>query len=114
MSVAPTPTNTRYAWQGSCRPGLVTRTSSTAANSRLGDAPSGRDPDAAVLDWRNAITKTEPGPGEIPIDRASSRRATLPADIGQVVLVLQGGGALGATRSAFIKRYTKQALSRIG
>jgi NTE family protein len=30
------------------------------------------------------------------IGRAASRRATLPADIGQVVLVLQGGGALGA------------------
>jgi len=96
MSLAPTPTNTRYASQGSCRPGLVTRTCSTAGNSRVDDAPSGRDPDAAVLGWRNAITKTEPDPGEIPIDRASSRRATLPADIGQVVLVLQGGGALGA------------------
>jgi predicted acylesterase/phospholipase RssA len=49
-----------------------------------------------VLDWRNAIIKTEPGPGEMVIDQASSRRATLPADISQVVLVLQGGGALGA------------------
>src|SRR5256885_2560568 len=45
---------------------------------------------------RNAISKTEPGPREMMIDQASSRRTTLPPDISQVVLVLQGGGALGA------------------
>jgi NTE family protein len=44
----------------------------------------------------NAITKSGPGPGEMAIDQASSRRVTLPPDISQVVLVLQGGGALGA------------------
>jgi NTE family protein len=42
------------------------------------------------------MTKTKPGPGEMVIDQASSRRVTLPPDISQVVLVLQGGGALGA------------------
>ena len=42
------------------------------------------------------MTKTGPAPGETVIDQASSRRATLPPDISQVVLVLQGGGALGA------------------
>jgi hypothetical protein len=96
MSLAPAPTSIRCAWQRSCRAGLVTGTPSTAGNSCVGDAPCGRDAAVPVLDWRNAITKTEPGPGEIPIDRASSRRAALPADIGQVVLVLQGGCALGA------------------
>jgi NTE family protein len=80
----------------SCRPALVTGTPSTAGDSRVGDASCGRHADAAVLDWNNAITKTEPAPGETVIDQASSRRTTLPADIGQVVLVLQGGGALGA------------------
>src|ERR1700730_10066700 len=96
MSVAPAPTNVRYASQRCCRRGLVTGTASTADYSRVGDASCGRDADAAVLDWRNAINKTEPGPGEMAIDQASSRRATLPPDISQVVLVLQGGGALGA------------------
>src|SRR3954451_10485222 len=43
-----------------CRPGLVTGTPSTAGNSRVGDASCGRHTDAAVLDWNNAITKTEP------------------------------------------------------
>ena len=96
MSVAPAPTNVRCASQRCCRRGLVTGTASTADYSRVGDASCGRDADAAVLDWRNPITKTEPGPGEMAIDQASSRRATLPPDISQVVLVLQGGGALGA------------------
>ena len=98
MSVAPAPTNVRCASQRCCRRGLVTGTASTADYSRVGDASCGRDADAAVLDWRNPITKTEPGPGEMAIDQASSRRATLPPDISQVVLVLQGGGALGAYR----------------
>jgi NTE family protein len=71
-------------------------TPSTADNSRVGDAPCGRDTDAAVLDWKNAITKSEPASGETVIDQASSRHVTLPPDISQVVLVLQGGGALGA------------------
>jgi NTE family protein len=51
---------------------------------------------AAVLDWNNAITKTEPAPGETVVDQASWRRTALPPDIGQVVPVFQGGGALGA------------------
>ena len=42
------------------------------------------------------MTKSELGPGEMVIDQASSRRVALPPDISQVVLVLQGGGALGA------------------
>ena len=71
-------------------------TPSTADNSCVADASCGRDPEAAVLDWRNAMTKSEPGPGEMVIDQASSRRVVLPPDISQVVLVLQGGGALGA------------------
>src|SRR5436190_552517 len=79
-----------------CRPDLVTGTPSTAGNSRVGDASCGRHADAAVLDRNNAINKTEPAPGETVIDQASSRRNKLPRDIGQVVLVLQGGGALGA------------------
>ena len=63
-------------------------TPSTADNSCVGDASCGRDADAAVLDWRNAMTKSEPGPGEMVIDQASSRRVALPPDISQVVLVL--------------------------
>lgn len=60
------------------------------------------------------MTKTESGPDETVVGQATSRRATLPPDISQVVLVLQGGGALGAYKSAFIRRCTKQALSRTG
>lgn len=68
----------------------------TADNSCVGDASCGRDADASVLDWRNAITKSDPGPREMVIDQPISRHVTLPPDISQVVLVLQGGGALGA------------------
>jgi hypothetical protein len=82
MSVAPAPTNVRRVRQRACRPSLVTRIPSTAGNSRADDALCGRDADAAVLDWRNAITKTEPAPRETVIDQASSRRATLPWDGG--------------------------------
>ena len=96
MSVVPAPTKVGCGSQRCCRPGVVAGTPSTAGNSRVGDASCGRDADAAVLDWRNAITKSEPGPGETVIDQANSRRVTLPPDISQVVLVLQGGGALGA------------------
>jgi hypothetical protein len=78
-----------------CRPELLIGTPTAAGNSCVGDPSCGRPADAAVLDWNNATTKTEPAPGETVIDQASSHRTTLPADISQVVLVLQGGGALG-------------------
>ena len=76
--------------------GNKSHTPLTADNSCVGDASRGRDADAAVLYWRNAITKSEPASGETVIDQPSSLRVTLPPDISQVVLVLQGGGALGA------------------
>ncbi len=96
MSVAPAPINVGCGSQRSCRPDLVASTPSTADNSRVGDASCRRDADAAVLEWRNAITKSEPGPGEIVMNQANSRCVTLPPDISQVFLVLQGGSALGA------------------
>ena len=48
------------------------------------------------------------------VDQASLRRAALPPDISQVVLVLQGGGALGAYQVGVYQALLKQALSRIG
>jgi predicted acylesterase/phospholipase RssA len=96
MSVAAGAHQRTVRVERSSRPDLVTGTPSTAGNSRVDDASYGRHTDAAVLDWNNAITKTKPAPGETVIDQASSRRTTLPPDISQVVLVLQGGGALGA------------------
>ena len=114
MSVAAGTNQRTVRAERSCRPDLVTGTPSTAGNSRIGDASCGRHADAAVPDWNNAITKTEPAPGETLIDQASSRPTTLPPDISQVVLVLQGGGALEPTRSAFIRRCMKQASSWTG
>src|ERR1700730_1272963 len=96
MSVAAGTNQCTMRVERACRPGLVTGTPSTAGNSRVGDASCGRHTDAAVLDWNNAITKTEPAPSETVVDQASWRRTALPPDIGQVVLVLQRGGALGA------------------
>ena len=113
MSLAPAPTNIRCAWQRSCRPGLVTGTPSIAGNSRVGDAHAG-EMQMRQFSIEKPITKNEPGPGEMLIDRASSRRATLPPDIGQVVLVLQGGGALGAYQVGVYQALHEQALSRIG
>jgi NTE family protein len=45
---------------------------------------------------RPGLVTGTPAPGETVVDQASWRRTALPPDIGQVVLVLQGGGALGA------------------
>lgn len=45
------------------------------------------------------------------MDDDAKPKLTLP---GQVVLVFQGGGALGRTREVFIRRYTKPASSQIG
>ena len=51
----------------------------------------------AVTKWRNAMTDARTNPLDaIAPDERNSRPAALPSGIGQVVLVLQGGGALGA------------------
>jgi predicted acylesterase/phospholipase RssA len=57
-------------------------------------ADQGLTPEAPIR--RSGMTNIDVGPADIRAFDAKPPRVTLPPGIGQVVLVLQGGGALGA------------------